>query len=142
MNYDKIFDVDVNREFFYTNYPGKKMIVGRISLPNALERLSKDEYYTLVVYNEGDKLPEVYTPLLGIREEDGTRFATINPNTQFSDICRDGGIQRISRLGNLPSGSPNYLLGPGPDTISLDDIVFEQLGAYGKEKEISSGKAK
>lgn len=56
MNYNKIFEEDINKDFFYTNYPGNKMIVGRISLKNAKERLSKNEYYTFVTYKPGEDL--------------------------------------------------------------------------------------
>ena len=135
MDYDKIFDNDVNREFFYTNYPGNKMVVGRISLRNAIERLNKNEYYTFVTYTEEEELPEVYKPLIGIQDEDGTLFATINPEIHFTDICEKGGIQRITRLSDLKNGSPNYLLGPGPETISLHAIVSEQFNEYNRAKE-------
>ena len=134
MDYDRIFEIDLDRKFFYTDYPGKKMMVGRISLKNAIARLSKNEYYTLVTYTEGEELPEQYIPLSGFTSDDGTLFATINPNTRFSDICRNGGIQRISRLFDLSPGNPNYLLGPGPDTVSLSDLVMEQYNKYNQEK--------
>ena len=58
MDYDKIFEGDINRNFFYTNYPGNKLMAGKISLKNAIERLSKNEYYVLVSYSEGETLPE------------------------------------------------------------------------------------
>ena len=32
MDYDKVFEQNIDRKFFYTDYPGRKMIVGRISL--------------------------------------------------------------------------------------------------------------
>ena len=35
MDYDKIFEQDIDRNFFYTNYPGKKLMAGKISLENA-----------------------------------------------------------------------------------------------------------
>lgn len=31
MDYDKIFEKDLDRKFFYTDYPGKKIVVGKIS---------------------------------------------------------------------------------------------------------------
>ena len=128
MDYDRIFEQNIDMKFFYTDYPGKKIVDGRISLENAIARLSKDEYYTLVTYCEGDVLPEQYLPISTLTSDDGTLFATLNPDTFFYDICRNGGIQRISRMNDLSSGSPNYLLGPGPNTISLEEMVMEQYG--------------
>lgn len=135
MDYDKIFEQDIERKFFYTDYPGKKMMVGRIGLNNALARLSKDEYYVLVTYKDGETLPEQYMPLKGLTSEDGTLFATFNPNIRYiSNICRDGGIQMISRLTDLDSGSPNYLLGPGPETVSLEDLIMAEYNSYIKSQ--------
>lgn len=137
MDYDRIFEQNIDMKFFYTDYPGKKIVDGRISLENAIARLSKDEYYTLVTYCEGDILPQQYLPIPTLTSDDGTLFATLNPDTLFYDICRNGGIQRISRMKDLSSGSPNYLLGPGPDTISLEEMVMEQYGKYMESKESS-----
>lgn len=137
MDYDRIFEQNIDMKFFYTDYPGKKIVDGRISLENAIARLSKDEYYTLVTYCEGDVLPEQYLPISTLTSDDGTLFATLNPDTFFYDICRNGGIQRISRMNDLSSGSPNYLLGPGPNTISLEEMVMEQYGKYKESKESS-----
>lgn len=130
MDFDQIFEENIDRNFFYTDYPGNKIVVGRISLNNALARLNKNEYYTLVTYQKEDKLPEQYMPLSTLTSEDGTLFATLNPNTRFFDICMDGGIQHISRLPDLESGSPQYLLGPGPQKISLEELVMNQYNEY------------
>lgn len=137
MDYDKIFEENIDMKFFYTDYPGKKIVDGKISLENAIARLSKNEYYTLVTYCEGDALPEQYLPIPALTSDDGTLFATLNPDTLFYDICRNGGIQRISRMNDLSSGSPNYLLGPGPDTISLEEMIMKQYGEYMQSKESS-----
>ena len=135
MDYDRIFEIDLDRKFFYTDYPGKKMMVGRISLKNAIARLSKNEYYTLVTYTEGEELPEQYIPLSGFTSDDGTLFATLNPNIErINYICKNGGIQLVSRLLDLSPGNPNYLLGPGPDTVSLSDLVMEQYNKYNESK--------
>lgn len=134
MDYNEVFGNDLERKFFYTDYPGKKMVVGTISLQNAIVRLDKDEYYILVTYKEGEKIPEQYVPLSQLKSDDGTLFATINPATRFSYICNDGGIQRISRLSDLDSGSPNYLLGPGPDTVALADLVAQEHNYYNESK--------
>ena len=29
MDYDKIFEQDIERKFFYTDYPGKKIVAGK-----------------------------------------------------------------------------------------------------------------
>lgn len=138
MDYDEIFENDLDRKFFYTDYPGKKMVDGKISLNNAIARLSKNEYYTLVTYYKEDVLPEQYIPLKELTSDDDTLFATLNPNINFSDICMNGGIKSISRLQDLSSGSPNYLLGPGPNTISLEDLVMKQYNEYLKTQTSSA----
>lgn len=135
MDYDKIFEQDIERKFFYTDYPGKKMMVGRISLDKALARLSKDEYYVLVTYQDGEVLPEQYIPLSHLTSKDGTLFATFNPGIRYmNNICTNGGIQMISRLTDLASGSPNYLLGPGPETVSLEDLIMAEYNSYIKSQ--------
>ena len=136
MDYDKIFDIDIDKNFFYSNFPGKKMVDGKISLKNAIARLNKGEYYTFVTYNEGDILPKEYVPLNGYESEYGTLFATLNPNITYIDnICRNGGIQLISRLNDLEPGNVRYLLGPGPATISLNSMVKAQYENYIKTYE-------
>ena len=146
MNYDRIFDEDINRKFFYTDYPGNKIMVGRVSLKNAIARLNMNEYYVLVNYHEGEELPREYMPLPSLTSEDGTLFATYNPKVRFFDICMNGGIQRVSRLMDLSSGSPNYLLGtgqgPGPETLSLEEMVMEQYEEYVKEHTNSAGRGR
>ena len=146
MDYDKVFAEDIERKFFYTDYDGAKMMVGRISLENAIARLSKREFYTLVTYYDGDLLPEQYVPLTGLKSEDGTLFATLNPNNRnMYNICRNGGIQRISRLMDAPSGSPRYLLGPGPDVVTLEELITEQYEQYVKDQKAqteSTGRGK
>ena len=57
MNYDKIFENDINREFTYSSYPGNKMMIGKSSLQNALAILDKNEYYVLVTYSPEETLP-------------------------------------------------------------------------------------
>ena len=120
INYDNFFDKDINKEFFYNEpgFRGRKLIVGVVSINNAVERLKKDEYYTLVTYMDGEKLPEEYVPL-DERLESGDLLATVNPKLNMQDIVRNGGIQMISKLSN----GDEYLLGPGPDTFSLSELV-------------------
>ena len=138
MDYDKIFENDIDRSFFYTDYPGKKLVAGKISLDNALARLSKNEHYVLVTYQVGDELPEDYVPLPSLKSEDGTLFATVNSNTLFWNLCKDGGIQRVSRMPLDQDGSPNYLLGPGPATVTLDNLITEQYEELTKGNASSS----
>ena len=135
MNYDTFFSQDINRKLFYSDYSGKKMIVGVISLKNAISRLKMQEYYILVTYVEGEKLPDEYIPLNQITSDDGVLYATISPKIQLSSICRNGGIQLISRLPDLDSGSPNYLLGPGPETISQEELVMDQYNKLKNNQE-------
>ena len=47
----------------------------------------------------------------------------------YLPICRDGGIQRITKLF-----SSEYLLGPGPDKVSLTDIILDQYEKYTESK--------
>ena len=133
MDYDKQYEDNVDRKWFFSDYPGNKLLVGKISLKNAMARMNKNEYYTLVTYNEGETLPEQYVPYEGLSSEDGTLFATINPNIRVSSICHNGGIQMVSRLGR-PEDSVRYLLGPGPEEVLLDDLIQEQYDACYGEK--------
>lgn len=142
MNYDNIFDEDIEKKFFYTDYPGNKLMVGRINLRNAISRLSKDEYYALVTYNAGEELPNEYMSLDKLASDDGTLFATVNSNVNLSHICKNGGIQMISKLPNAKNGSPVYLLGPGPDKITLESIIMEQYNMYSKTKDTEAQKGK
>ena len=143
MDYDKIFERDINTDFFYSNYSGRKMVVGKINLNNAIARLSKNEFYTLVTYNEGEVLPEQYIPLNNLTSDDGTLFATLNPNIRYINyICMNGGIQQISVLPQLNSGGPRYLLGPGPDIVTLEELIMSQYNKYMEEKVSSSRKGR
>ena len=134
MNFDKIYEEDINRKYFFTDYPGNKMMVGRISLEHAIERLKKQEYYVFLTYKEGETLPSEYIPLDNYKSEDGTLFATINPEILITNICSNGGIQRISRIDRPGSVNPEYLLGPGPNTITVLDLVDEVYKKYTEEK--------
>ena len=132
MNYNNILKDDVNAEFFYSNYPGNKMVTGNIDLEYAIERLKKKEFYTLVTYKEGDELPEEYIPIKMSDNNSGALFATINPSIIMHYICRNGGIQKISLISR-PNANPVYLLGPGDDTVSLFELVNKELEKYTKQ---------
>ena len=71
-----------------------------------------------------------------LTSEDGELFATINlenaPRMHY--ICKYSSIQMISRLNDAAPGNSRYLLGPGPDTVELLDLVMEQYDGYMKEK--------
>ncbi|MBQ6497859.1 MAG: hypothetical protein IJI58_04000 [Bacilli bacterium] len=130
-DYDKIFNDDVNKEFYFNapGYGGRKLMVGAVSLNNAIERLKKDEYYTLVTYIDGEKLPEEYIPL-DEKLDSGDLLATVNPKNNLQYICQNSGsIQKISELSNL-----NYLLGPGPDTFNLTELVEKQVAEIKAER--------
>ena len=130
-NYDKIFENDINKDFYFNapGYDGKKLIVGSINLSNAVERLKKDEYYTIVTYVDGEILPEEYVSL-NERLDNGDLLATAKPKKYLQYICKDSGsIQAISQLSNS-----DYLLGPGPDTFNLSELVEKQVAELKAEK--------
>ena len=130
MDYDRIFEKDVNKKFFFSDYQGKKMMDGKISLNYAIERLAMQEYYVLVTYKEGETLPEQYVPLNNLTSDEGLLFATINPKISLSQISQNGGIQMITRLPDLENGSPYYLLGPGPEKVSLEELIMKQYAKH------------
>ena len=134
MDYDRMLDDDPNEEFYYNDdkFPHKKLIAGYISLENALVRLNKGEYYVLVKTNGEEELPLGYVPL-DSKIETEEPMATIAPNMNFQVLCRKGKIQMITQLFSDENG-PNYLLGPGPETITLSQLITEQLEAYKKNK--------
>ena len=123
-NYDEVFKSDVNKEFYYNapGYRGNKLVDGVISINNAIERLKKDEYYSIVTYMDGEKLPEEYVPLDEVLEN-GDLLATFNPKLNMADLVRDGSIQMITKLSN----GDDYLLGPGPDTFSVSELVEKHV---------------
>ena len=88
------------------------MVVGKISLENAMARMSNGEYYAMFTYNDGETLPEQYVPYEGLTSDEGTLFATINPAININYICINSKIQKVTRLGR-PDGSILYLLGTG-----------------------------
>lgn len=135
-NYDKIFEKDINRNFFYNapEYRGNKLVEGSINLTNAIERLKKNEYYTLVTYIAGEELPKEYVSL-NESLENGDLLATVNPNIHLQNICKNGGIQTISELSN-----GEYLLGPGPNTFNLSELVEKQIDEYNAELNLEGTK--
>ena len=127
VNYDKVFEDNINKEFFF-NLPeyGKlnKIMSGYISLRNAKERLNKGEYYTLVSYIDGEKLPVEYIPYA--TSKNGDLLATFNPNLNMTAYCKDSSsIQKVSKITN-----DRYMLGPGPDEISIFQILEGQENEY------------
>jgi hypothetical protein len=142
-NFNKIFDENPDAKFFYTDYPGTKLVDGWVSLKNAKARKDKDEFYALVTYHDGEELPEEYVPIKDYESEDGTLFATINPDYPFHffDICRNAGIQRITELPSREDEGPRYLLGPGPDEITLAELINTQYDRYmGKDSTQGRGR--
>lgn len=133
MDYDKIYEGDISRKWFFSDYPGNKLVVGKISLENAKARMSNGEYYALVTYNEGETLPEQYVPYEGLTSDDGTLFATISPEININYICINSKIQMVTRL-ERPGESIRFLLGPGPEKVYLDDLIQEQYDiCYGNK---------
>lgn len=127
MDYDDVFKDDITKKFFYSNYPGNKIVVGRISLNNAIARLNRDEYYVLVTYKEGEKLPKQYVPLNEFKPYNGILFATFDPNNRYTDICFNGNIKRITKLEN---SNMDYLIEPGPDKFRITDLINEQYKEF------------
>ena len=136
MDYDVIFNENIDRNFFFSSYPGNKLMVGKISLENAIARMAKNEYYVLVTYKDGQQLPIQYVPYKELESSDGSMYATISPSIRISSLVRNNGIQLVSRLG-APTDKIRYLLGPGPDQVYLDDLIAEQY-----EETISKDKGK
>ena len=138
MNYNELFNEDINREFIYNKegYPKKLLVNGYLDLDKAIKRLDKGEYYVLVSYHEGEKLPECYLPLsnelIDFELPEGTSLAIFNANEMVYAFCNNSSIQLISKLPNSVRGA-KYMLGSGPDEIYLEDLVLEQLQNY-KEK--------
>ena len=125
MDYDKVFEDNISKKWFYSDYPGNKLVVGKISLKNAMARMSNGEYYALVTYNEGETLPEQYVPYEDLASDDGTLFATISPKLYIDYICSGSRTQLVTRLGR-PDEKIRYLLGPGPNEVYLDHLIKEQ----------------
>ena len=78
-------------------------------------------------------------PLPALSDGGDTLFATVDidlyPNFRFHYICQKGGIQMVSRLQDIEPGNPNFLLGPGPEEVSLGDLIEEQYALYCARKE-------
>lgn len=124
-NFDRIFDQEPDTNFFF-NKPGygPVLVDGVVSLKNALARMKKEEFYALVTYQDGETLPAEYSPL-ATQDDLSIRFATISDKARYYNISIGGGIQRVSQL---PGGK--LLLGPGPETVSLSDLVGNLYNEY------------
>lgn len=129
MDYDLDFSGNIGKKFFFTDYPGNKLMVGKISLKNAIARLAKNEYYVLVTYSKGESLPEEYVPYDGITSDDGTLFATVSPKIMINYIYRNDAIQLISSSRGSENSGPRYLSGEELDEVQLYDLVDEQYAA-------------
>ena len=137
MNYNEIFEDNVLKDFYYNadNYPKKILVDGFIDLDKAKKRLEKGEYYILVLYQNGEELPKEYIPVpnqMGnIEMESDKKFATVNPDEVLNAYCVDNSIQRITNLQNSIAGA-RYLLGAGPEEISLPYLLQNQIDSYKK----------
>ena len=129
MDYNSFFEKDINQDFSYTNYPGNKLIVGRLSLEKAKARMSKNEYYVLVTYKAGEVLPPEYILLNEYSKED-TLFATVNPSIHFNYMCVKSGARVISNSVDEGTTNPKYFINFGPVSVSLIDLVKEQYSKY------------
>ena len=137
-DFDKVFDENPEQNYFY-NAPGYdkywKLVVGRVSLKHAIERLKKWEVYSVVKYHAGEELPEEYIPVETEDVKSGDiLFATLNPKFRVHYLCMNGGCIMTCRL---PSG--RYLLGPGPEEVEERDLIYSQLTDYEKVDQQEGG---
>ncbi len=142
MDFNSIFEEDINYKFFFQDYLGNKMMVGRVNLEYAIERLKMNEYYSLVMYKEGDELPSEYVPLPELKSDDGTLFATFNPKLSMNYICKNGGVQMISRISGPNAAFQTYLLGPGDEMVSTYDLINSIYEDYKKKNTLEENKGK
>lgn len=132
-NYDKVFEKDSNKESLYSpqDYPGNKLMVGYISLSNAMSRLQEGEFYTVVTYIDGEQLPKEYISL-NDRLDNGCLVATVRPEIRLDYICDGvGSIQGISKMQDS-----ECLRGPGNETFNLMELVENNINEL-KQKEMS-----
>ena len=132
-NYDKVFESNPNKESLYSpqDYPGNKLMVGCISLSNAMSRLQKGEFYTDVTYIDGEQLPKEYISL-NDRLDNGCLVATVSPEIRLDYICDDvGSIQRISKMQGL-----ECFRGDESEPFNLKELVENNINEL-KRKEMS-----
>ena len=123
-NYDIVFKNDPNKELLYSpqDYSGNKLMVGYISLSNAISRLEKGEFYTVVTYIDGEQLPKEYISL-NDRLDNGCLVATVNPEIRLDYICDEvGSIQEISKMQDS-----ECLRGPGNETFNLMELAKKNV---------------
>ncbi len=129
MDYDIVFSEKIGKRFFFTDYPGNILMVGKISLKNAIARLAKNEYYVLVTYSKGESLPKEYVPYDGITSDDGTLFATVSPKIMVNYIYRNDVLQLIRSSRGSENSERRYLSGEELDEVKLYDLVDEVVEA-------------
>ena len=137
MNYDELYRSNPDVKFHYNGDKEPKLMVGRVSLENAINRLKFQEYYLLVTYNDFQELPKEYVPL-NPNLTNGSLLATLSPEVQIHNIVTGNKIQIVTRLN-----SNEYLLGPGPETFDVKEALRDQIDQYNieldeEEKEESS----
>lgn len=122
MNFNDIFKDNPSREILFnkSNYPKGILMCGFIDLDLAKVRLEKGEYYTLVTYKNGQELPDCYRSLDALDDE--TLLASVKPSQYISGINLNGSIQMVTQL-NFDEHDACYLLGPGPNTVQLLDLI-------------------
>ncbi len=128
MDYDEIFEKDTNQDFYYNDdkRTSNIFIKGYISLEKAKQHLKKGEYYALVNFNEGEKLPEGYKCFTSL---DGEVYATPNSDLSF-DFLMDGySLQSIYKVKD-----DRYRLGPKGKDIYLLDLAYDQIDQYIEQK--------
>ncbi len=135
MNYDLEFEEDIHKEFIYNKpeYQFRKLVNGYISLEKAKQRLSKDEFYVLVIYQDGEELPKEYVPISKDLDNEQDHFATVNDELIF-DVLINPGIQKITKASKPSDSFAAYFKNPNSEIFLVSDLLEEQLSAYQDEK--------
>ncbi len=128
MDYDEIFEKDTNQDFYYNNdiRTSNIFIKGYISLEKAKQHLKKREYYALVNFNEGEKLPEGYKCFTSL---DGEVYATPISDLSFDFLVDGYSLQSIYKIND-----DRYRLGSKGKDIYLLDLAYDQIDQYIEQK--------
>lgn len=132
---------NTKRAYYDSQISKKVLINGYNCLNNAKLCQIKGEYYILVNYQEEERLPEEYVPISEeIIESFGfdksEHFATANPELNFTILNDDSRIKRITRVGIVNGFDSQYLIGLGPESFTISDLIEEQLEAYKRERRV------
>ena len=138
-----------------------KLIVGKINLSNAKDRIKFKEYYLLFSYRENEYLPPQYQPYDKIKSDDGTLFATVKIRSFNKGVIIPVGKKEenkegpdIRLLGSIGSYAPRLVTindgnlinlfvdekGSREVIVDLDELIQKIYEAcYHTEKEAGKG---